>query len=90
MKTTRGKPPKERNARPCCHCGSGEHWDNECPHRNHKKAVRVHLASASADILEALDEYNAAQELEESEKELEPETSPEGLCENSENEESSD
>jgi hypothetical protein len=90
--TKRGKTPEERGARPCCNCGSGKHWDNECPHRQSKKAVRVHLATASADILEALDDYNNAQIDNETEEEREHSENPEDeeASEISGNEEPSD
>ncbi|KIO18011.1 hypothetical protein M407DRAFT_84399, partial [Tulasnella calospora MUT 4182] len=26
----KGKSPEEKGARPCQHCGSSKHWDNEC------------------------------------------------------------
>jgi hypothetical protein len=62
--TTKGQTPAEKGARPCRHCGSGRHWDNECPHAKQAKAVHVHFSTAEADLLQALDEYEDARHAE--------------------------
>ena len=85
--TTKGQTPAEKNARPCRHCGSGKHWDNECPHARKAKAVHVHYSTAEADLLEAFDEYEDARRLEESEQEAEEEAN---TSEQSGNESASD
>lgn len=37
--------PESKGARPCRHCGSGKHWDNECKHaRQGERRVRANLA----------------------------------------------
>jgi hypothetical protein len=51
--------PESKGARPCRHCGSGKHWDNEC--RNSFRAnkfARANLATASADDERAQEEYD--------------------------------
>ena len=38
------KTPESIGARPCRHCGSGMHWDNECRHsRKGERMARVNL-----------------------------------------------
>lgn len=32
--TKKGLTPKAKGARPCRHCGSDQHWDNECKYRS--------------------------------------------------------
>ncbi|KAF8202748.1 hypothetical protein K438DRAFT_1580944, partial [Mycena galopus ATCC 62051] len=51
--------PESKGARPCRHCGSGKHWDNECKHSfKGNKSARTNLASSTGDDLQAQDEYN--------------------------------
>lgn len=41
---SKGKTPTDRGARPCRHCGSGNHWDNECKYsRQGAKQVRANF-----------------------------------------------
>jgi len=55
---SKGKTPEQKGARPCRHCGSGKHWDYDCPHaRKEAKNVRARLATASDDYLRAQEEY---------------------------------
>nr|GAT59874.1 TY3B-TY3B protein [Mycena chlorophos] len=49
--------PEEKGARPCRHCGSGKHWDNDCNHGWNNRTARTHLATASPDELQAIDDY---------------------------------
>ncbi|KAG9045109.1 hypothetical protein FS837_007011 [Tulasnella sp. UAMH 9824] len=57
----KGKSPEEKGARPCCHCGSPKHWDNECKYaRKGAKRVRTNFASPSDDYLEAMSAYEEA------------------------------
>ena len=58
--TKKGKTPAQKGARPCANCGSGNHWDYECPHRRQRKAVKVNFVGASEDLLQAMDDYNEA------------------------------
>ena len=48
--------PKSKGARPCRHCGSDLHWDNECKHST-KRTARVRLCESSTNDLAAEDEY---------------------------------
>jgi hypothetical protein len=34
---SKGKTPKQRGVRPCRHCGSGNHYDYDCPHSEYQK-----------------------------------------------------
>ncbi|KAJ6454793.1 hypothetical protein C8R45DRAFT_1111727 [Mycena sanguinolenta] len=67
--------PESKGARPCRHCGSGKHWDNECKHsfRGNREA-RANLANSNSEDLEAQgsydDLYYALDSEEESETEL--------------------
>ena len=50
--------PKAKGARPCWHCGSLMHWDNECVHSSkNAKRARVHFASLAGDELEEQEAY---------------------------------
>ncbi|KAF7306872.1 TY3B-TY3B protein [Mycena indigotica] len=51
--------PESKGARPCRHCGSGKHWDNECKHAfRGNKTVRAHLAAATEEELDAQEDYD--------------------------------
>jgi hypothetical protein len=51
--------PESKGARPCRHCGSGKHWDNECKHSfKGNRAARANLASTTNEDHDALEEYN--------------------------------
>jgi hypothetical protein len=51
--------PESKGARPCRHCGSGKHWDNECKHSfKGNRAARANLASVSSEYFEAQDRYD--------------------------------
>ena len=60
--------PEDVNARPCRHCGSGKHWDNECSHsRKGQRLARANLANVTEDEeadQEAYDELYYAQQSE--------------------------
>ncbi|KIY61003.1 hypothetical protein CYLTODRAFT_363481 [Cylindrobasidium torrendii FP15055 ss-10] len=57
--TKRGLTPKAKGARPCRHCGSDQHWDNECKYRSKSmRTARTCLAHTDTDLLEAMDEYD--------------------------------
>ena len=46
-------------ARPCRHCGSGKHWDNECRHsRKGEKLARVNCIQLKDSNLRAQEDYN--------------------------------
>ena len=36
----KGKMPEQLNVQSCRHCGSGQHWDNDCKHA--KKGTTMH------------------------------------------------
>ncbi len=58
-KTRRRKSPTQAGARPCRHCGSGEHWDPECKHHNEgMRKARTRLATTDVEELVAQDEYD--------------------------------
>lgn len=51
--------PESKGARPCRHCGSGKHWDNECKHSfKAAKAARTHRVTASVDEDKAQEDYD--------------------------------
>jgi hypothetical protein len=47
--TKRGLPPSMKGGRPCRHCGSLMHWDNECVHAR-KVSTRANAANATDDF----------------------------------------
>lgn len=54
--------PESKGARPCRHCGSGKHWDNECKYakKTGKRVARANLVSIDEDDEEADLEYEDA------------------------------
>ncbi|KAJ7148468.1 hypothetical protein C8R43DRAFT_1129106 [Mycena crocata] len=51
--------PQSKGARPCRHCGSGNHWDNECRQAfKGNRAVRADLANTTNEQMEAQEEYD--------------------------------
>lgn len=55
---SKGKTPEDKGARPCRHCGSPKHWDNDCKHsRKGMKQVRSNLATAGEDYWDAQEDY---------------------------------
>lgn len=55
---SKGRTPEEKNARPCRHCGSPKHWDNECKHaRKGGRSVRTNFVTPSEEYLTALAAY---------------------------------
>jgi hypothetical protein len=51
--------PASKGARPCRHCASGVHWDNECKHSfKGNKFARANLAAATAEDIGAQEEYD--------------------------------
>jgi hypothetical protein len=51
--------PESKGARPCRHCGSGKHWDNECKHSfRGNKFARTNLARTSEEDERAQEEYD--------------------------------
>lgn len=57
--TKRSATPEEKGARPCRHCGSGKHWDNECKYAFRGNcSARANLATASEDTVQAQQQYD--------------------------------
>lgn len=53
--------PEEKGARPCRHCGSGKHWDNNCKHaRRGEKCARVNTVVSTTEDKQAEEEYESA------------------------------
>ena len=53
------KTPDSVGARPCRHCESGKHWDNECRHlRKGKKLARVNCIQLEDNSLRAQEDYD--------------------------------
>ncbi|KAJ6574404.1 hypothetical protein B0H19DRAFT_935317, partial [Mycena capillaripes] len=51
--------PESKGARPCRHCGSGKHWDNECKHSfKANKFAHANFATATAEDSAAQEEYD--------------------------------
>lgn len=60
--TRKGQTPEAKGARPCRHCGSGKHWDNECKHSfKAMKQARANLGTSAIpeEDQEAQEEYDA-------------------------------
>src|SRR5271154_3142573 len=56
--------PESLNKRPCFHCGSGKHWDNECKYaRKNTKQARVHFSSIIDEELQEQEEYEEFENL---------------------------
>ena len=56
---SRKATPKSKGARPCRHCGSELHWDNECKHsRKGMRTARTRLAECSTEELKDQDDYD--------------------------------
>ena len=50
--------PEEKSARPCRHCGSEKHWDNDCKYaRKGEKRARVNMVATTAEDDQAQEEY---------------------------------
>ncbi|KAB5588058.1 Transposon Tf2-1 polyprotein [Ceratobasidium theobromae] len=55
---SKGKTPKDKGARGCCHCGSLNHWDRDCPEaKNNSHFVHSHMAEVDDEVWQALDDY---------------------------------
>ena len=55
---SKGKTPEWKGARPCWHCGSGNHWDFDHPFNGKEdRKGRTFLADLDADALEAYVAY---------------------------------
>ena len=53
------KTPDSIGVRPCRHCGSGKHWDNECRHsRKGEKLARVNCIQLEDNNFKAQEDYN--------------------------------
>lgn len=54
------RTPEDKGARPCRHCGSGKHWDNECKYsrRGIRKARMNHIETTTTEDKEAQQEYD--------------------------------
>ena len=53
------KTPESIGARPCRHCRSGMHWDNECCHsRKGERMARVNLVRLEDNDVGAQEEYD--------------------------------
>src|ERR1700676_4063726 len=54
------RTPESIEARPCRHCGSGFHWDNECKHSwKGKKKAQVNLIQLEDNDLQAQEDYDS-------------------------------
>jgi hypothetical protein len=53
-----GRTPESKGARPCRHCGSPKHWDNECRYsKKGGKLVRSNYANPTTNYLETQQDY---------------------------------
>ena len=51
--------PNSKGARPCHHCGSDLHWDNECRHsKKGMRTARTQLVECSVEELQNQDKYD--------------------------------
>lgn len=56
---SRRQTPESKGFRPCRHCGSGKHWDNECKYsRKSQRSARANHATILDEDLEAQQEYD--------------------------------
>lgn len=56
---SRKATPESKGARPCCHCGSGQHWDYKCKYaRQGTKLARANLATTDAESCDAQEAYD--------------------------------
>lgn len=54
------RTPESIGARPCRHCGSGMHWDNECRHsRQGERKARANFAQPSPAEIQVQEDYDA-------------------------------
>jgi hypothetical protein len=54
------RTPESIGARPCRHCGSGMHWDNECRHsRQGERKARTNFVQPSRAEIQAQEDYDA-------------------------------
>ena len=64
LNVSRKHTPESLNKRPCFHCGSGKHWDNECKYaKKNTKQARVHFSSIIDDELREQEEYEDLENL---------------------------
>jgi len=84
-KTKRKQSPKDVGGRGCRHCGSAEHWDDECRYKNSTRTAKVNFLEADQDLLQAIQEYEDIKPL--SDYEDTPESDKEEESESSGNEE---
>ncbi len=57
---SRKATPESKGARPCRHCGSGQHWDYECKYaRQGTKLARANLATGDAEGYDAQEAYDS-------------------------------
>ena len=61
---SKGKTPEEKGARPCRHCGSAKHWDQDCKYaregrRKEKEKARTSSLKVTAECRRAQAEYDA-------------------------------
>ena len=73
------RTPESIGARPCRHCGSGNHWDNECYHswKEEKLARANYIQHEDKDIRAQEDYNNLFYELDSDAKQ---ESSPQDFC----------
>lgn len=58
---SKGASPEKKGARPCRHCGSAKHWDNECKHaKKGARKVRANFVNPEPEYLQAMEEYEEA------------------------------
>ena len=56
---SRKATPKSKGARPCRHCGSELHWDNECRYsKKGMRTARTRLVECSMEELREQDDYD--------------------------------
>src|ERR1700683_4745360 len=54
------RPPESIGARPCRHCGSGKHRDNECRHsRKGERMARVNHIRLEDNDVKAQEDYDS-------------------------------
>ena len=54
---SKGKTPEQKGARPCCHCGSGKHWDFNHPFSGNDKKAKTFLVDLDLEAKDALVAY---------------------------------
>lgn len=58
---SKGITPEKKGVRPCHHCGSGKHWDNNCKFaRRGMKLAKANMVNQDPEYVQAMQDYEEA------------------------------